>query len=317
MKKLLLSLLVALCISGCASKPSTPTTSETPSAVPSESAPSTVDEQDDSSLSPASIGIFNDPEDPSLYCVVEVNVYNDPEKSTSINLDPLIAVIDKHMADGSIESHSYSEGYEDSEGKMLAAMGFTPQSLVGYNIDYFYHYFKVADEAKDDFLAAVKSSTAKYGTRIEEGDAVEINFYEGNEKINKKDNVAAEFEALSVDHSADGYDYYVVDADNNLFLKVKDDLNELFTIGLASDNLYGAYYQDEMGYQPLIGWYVSDNAYTHHWESGGFSVAEQQLSDNLRIADYSSFAVPTSSDPALQEAFDNFDYESVSLVVLD
>lgn len=262
-----------------------------------------------------SISIYNDTEDPSLYCVVEIEAYKNDDEFTSIDFDPFYDFINQHKDDGTLERYSYYD-YYNPDDTILTTMGFTPQSTYDYKISYYYRFFKVDDSIKDEFLDILHNLKAKYGTRIEEGDNVDITYFEGQDRFVETDDSIYDFEELPLDHNADGYDYYLIDADNNLYLKVKDDINDIFMAG-KKDTLYGIYFQGDVDEECIKGWYISDSIYTHHWESGGWSYPQEQLSENLRITSHVNIDRVGSSDPNVQSILDSFDYDSVSLEIVE
>ena len=316
MNKIILTLLMMLLICGCSSNNGEDSEVEqtvTPSISVETVEP--VESVDVSKLPLTSIGIFNDIEDPSLYCVVEIEAYQNDDDFTSINFDPFYDFINQHRNDGTLETYSYYD-YDNPDDTILSTMGFTPQSTYDYKISYYYHYYKVDDSIKDEFLDILHNLKAKYGTRIEEGDSVDITYFEGKDTFVETDVSTYDFEELPLDHNADGYDYYLIDADINLYLKVKDDINDIFMAG-KRDTLYGIYFQGDVMEDCIKGWYISDSVYTHHWESGGWSVPQEQLTENLRIEPHVNIGGVVSSDPNVQEILDNFDYDSVSLEIVE
>lgn len=263
----------------------------------------------------ASIGIFNDTEDPSLYCIVEIEAYQNDDEFTSIDFDPFYDFINQHKDDGTLERYSYYD-YYNPDDTILTTMGFTPQSTYDYKISYYYRFFKVDDSIKDEFLDTLHNLKAKYGTRIEEGGNVDITYFEGQDRFVVTDDSIYDFEEIGLYHNENGYDYYLIDDDNNLYLKVKDDINDIFMVG-KKNTLYGIYFQGDVMEECIKGWYISDSIYTHHWESGGWSYPQEQLTENLRIASHVNIGGLASSDPNVQEILDNFDYDSVSLEIVE
>ena len=318
MKKIIIVLVTLLLMCGCSFNPvednEVVDTGDPVSTVNVETVEPAVN-ADTAKLPLTSIGIFNDIEDPSLYCVVEMIAYQNDDDFTSIDFDPFYNFSDKHTTDGTLERYSYYD-YDNPDDTVFTTMGFTPQSTYDYNISYYIHFYKLDDRIKDDFLNVLHNLKAKYGTRIEEGDSVEITYFEGQDSFVETDDSIYDFEELPLDHNADGYNYYLIDAENNLYLKVKDDLDDIFMAG-KRNSLYGVYFQGDVMKECITGWYISDTVYTHHWESGGWSYAQEQLTENLRIAQHINVGGVHSSDPDIQEKLDNFDYNTVALEILE
>ena len=110
----------------------------------------------------ASIGIFNDTEDPSLYCIVEIEAYQNDDEFTSINFDPFYDFINQHRNDGTLERFSYYD-YNNPDDTILTTMGFTPQSTYDYKISYYYRFFKVDDIKANNFNGSFLGHSTKIG----------------------------------------------------------------------------------------------------------------------------------------------------------
>lgn len=316
MKKIII-LLTTLMLFGCSpANNATPSETTTPTDDPpiETTSPQATEETD--TLPLASIGIFTDTNDPTLFCIITVNVHQSEDDYNTIDMQPIYDFYNAHT--DLIEAYSYYGTYEDEEGEMLTAMGFTPQSLKDYDLHYYYNYYKVDPSITEEFLDTVHAVLAKYGTRIEEGENIPINFIEDSIEFKSYDNTQSSVDPLTLSYNENGYDYYLINDDEHLYLKVKDDLNDVFTVAYKdSEKLYGIFYPGDVFTDCIWGRYISDTAYTHHAESGGWSYATEQLSDNLRIAAFPIYAQPLVSDPNVQDAIDNFNYECASLVIVE
>lgn len=323
-KSILLMTRLMLC--GCSQQPTSPADTPTSSVAPTiesavepttsiiatETPAATV--QTSQSLPLVSVGIFTNTTDPTEYCIITVNI-DDGTNYNSIDMQPMYDFVNTHL--DLIEFYDYSNKYEDINGEMLVAMGFTPQTLKGYNISYYYYYYKIDPSITDDFLAAVHEAPAKYGTRIEEGNPIEVNYVEQSIEFEPVDSINRPITPLPFAFNKDGWDYYMVNEDEKLYLKIIDTVNyDVFTIG-SQGNLFGMFYQGDVSIDCLYGWYISDSAFTHHGESGGFSAAIAQLSDNLRIESFFMGGLPLVSNETVNQEVNSFSYDNIQLEVVE
>lgn len=321
MKKIL-CLLTTLTLFGCSSQTITPNETVSPTTeptidivatdVPTESLIPT--EVTSNELPLVTVGIFNNTDNPDEYCIVTVNI-NQGDNYNSIDMQPMYDFVNTHT--DLIESYGYDKKYEDVDGEMLSAMGFTPQSLRGYNIDYYYYYYNIDPSVIDEFLEAVHSAPAKFGTRIEEGDPIEVTYVEDTIEFKPTTIGTYEMIPLTLAFNQDGWDYYMVNKAENLYIKVVDTIDyDVFTIGQFG-NLYGMFYQGDVSVDCLYGWFVSDSAFTSHGESGGFSGMTQQPSENLRVQPFMIHGLPMVTDQTINHAVNSFASDNIQLEVVE
>lgn len=153
--------------------------------------------------------IFNNCYDSNEYAIVTVKI-NDGTNYNSIDMQPMYDFVRSHS--DIIVSYSYSQKYVDIDSEMLTAIGFTSQSLNGYNLDY---YYKVDPLITENFLNAVHSCSAKYGTRNEEGDSIDIDFVEETIGFRPVQPHSKEVTHLTFIFNQDGWNYYFVNENEN------------------------------------------------------------------------------------------------------